>query len=90
MLGVLALPAFVAPGLFVRRVLDAESVQVGVGAVLAEEYGITGVTAVTCPAGVPVEVGAGADCRARIGGAEVGVPVRVLDRDGTYEVGRPR
>jgi hypothetical protein len=81
--------AFVTPGLLVTRVFDTGALQKGVTTVLAEDYGVEGVSDVQCPANVKVAAGATFTCSAAIDGDAVTVPIRVTDDDGGYEVGRP-
>jgi hypothetical protein len=81
--------AFVTPGLLVTRVFDAAALQQGVTTVLADDYGVEGLTDVQCPANVEAVAGATFTCSAAIDGDAVTVPIRVTDDDGGYEVGRP-
>ncbi len=88
-LAVVAVLGFVTPGFFVTRVFDASAVQGGVQKVLTTDYGISGVTAVTCGEGIEVTSGASFDCQATVDGQSVRVPIRVTSNSGDYEVGRP-
>lgn len=81
--------AFVTPGWFVTRVLDASAVQTGVAKILSEDYGMDAVADVRCPGGVQVTVGATFTCDAAVDGDPIKIPVRVTDGNGGYEVGRP-
>jgi hypothetical protein len=86
---VLGLLAFVAPGFLVTRVFDAAAMERDVARVLVEDHGIGGVTAVGCSGQVRVVADTRFECTATIDGAAVAVPMRVVDDDGGYEVGRP-
>lgn len=80
---------FVVPGWFVTRVLDSAAVQEGVAVVLTDDYRADGVADVRCPSDVKIVAGAAFSCEATIDGDPVTVPVRIIDDDGGYEVGRP-
>ena len=87
--------AFVTPGYFVHRVFDTTALQQGVATVLTRDFKID-VATVACPDRVPVTAGLRFSCNALLGGSGAGspqdqipVPVRVVDRDGTFEVSRP-
>lgn len=80
---------FVAPGFFVKKVFDASAVQTGVTTILTNDYKLTSVSGVTCPAQQEVKVGATFTCTASVDGSDRTVPITVKTSDGSYEVGRP-
>jgi hypothetical protein len=88
-LGAVLVLGFVTPGFFVTRVFDAGALQSGVQRVLTDDYGIEGVTGVTCGEDIQVTAGATFQCQATVDGETLDVPVRVTSDDGNYEVGRP-
>lgn len=88
--GAVAFAGFVSPGLLVRSVFDAGSVQQGVQQTLRDSYHLGTVESVRCPAGQVVEPGRRFDCSVQLGGARKSVSVTVRDSSGIYEVGYPR
>lgn len=84
-----AVLAFWMPGYLVTHVLDDAALARGVAGVLVDEYDLAA-RDVSCPAGVEAVAEATFTCSAIVDAGRVEVPVRILDRDGTYEVGRPR
>ncbi len=80
---------FVTPGFFVTKVFDTAAVQTGVQKVLTDDYGLTGVTGVTCQQKVTVVKGGRFTCQATVAGAQKQVPITITSDDGAYEVGRP-
>ncbi|MFC9895615.1 DUF4333 domain-containing protein [Nocardia sp. NPDC127579] len=69
--------------------LDQSAVQDGVKKVLTDSYGITDVTDVSCPSGQEVKEGATFECSLKVSGEDKKVNLKITDKDGTYEVGRP-
>ncbi|MCW2632393.1 MAG: hypothetical protein JWR88_1355 [Pseudonocardia sp.] len=88
-LAVVGVLGFWKPGFFAKKVFDANAVQTGVTTVLTNDYKLTNVTGVTCPAQQEVKAGATFTCTADVGGRSRTVPITVKTSDGSYEVGRP-
>lgn len=74
-------------------VFDHESVQRDVEKILTDTvpkgFGLSGVSAVTCPEGVDVRAGGTFECAVMIDGEPKSVEVTIVDVEGTYEVGYP-
>jgi hypothetical protein len=81
---------FVTPGLLIRTVFDANSVQRGVQQILEQSYRFGNVQSVTCPRDEPVERSRTFDCQVDLGGQNKSVTVTVKDTKGVYEVGYPK
>jgi len=88
-LGLVAFIGFVAPGLWVSKVLDQNAVQDGVRGILTSKYNVAKVEKVSCPADQQVRIGAQFTCQVVIAGAATSVIVTVTDSNGTYQVARP-
>lgn len=88
--GAVGFAGFVSPGLLVRSVFDATSVQEGVEQTLRDSYHLDTVRSVRCPRGQTAEPGRTFDCSASLNGARKSVPVTVRDSSGVYEVGYPK
>lgn len=86
----LAALAFIWPAFLVKRVLDAEAVEEGVRKVLTNDYQITKLESVSCPAGRELRPGNTFECVVRIDNREQTVPITVKTEDGQYEVARPK
>ncbi|GAB3443563.1 DUF4333 domain-containing protein [Actinophytocola sediminis] len=79
-------------GGFGARVFDEQALEGpdGVLSILVDDYAISDVESVDCPADQEVTVGSTFDCVAVIGGEERTVTITVLDDDGAYQVGAPQ
>lgn len=73
-----------------KSVLDQDSLQEGVAAVLHESYGEGDVRDVNCPSGESVSTGTSFTCSVTVAGAPKTVSVRVLNDKPEYEVGAPK
>ncbi|QWF79622.1 DUF4333 domain-containing protein [Amycolatopsis sp. CA-230715] len=73
-----------------KSVLDQNSLQEGVTAVLHESYGEGDVRDVNCPSGESVSTGTSFTCSVTVAGAAKTVSVRVLNDKPEYEVGAPK
>nr|WP_243636979.1 DUF4333 domain-containing protein [Rhodococcus sp. Eu-32] len=72
------------------RILDTASAESGVASILSETYGASGVSAVHCPARLPVNRGSSVSCMVTVDGADRSVSLTFTDDNGTYQVSRPR
>jgi len=88
-LGLVAFLGFVAPGVWVSKVLDQNAVQDGVRGILTTNYNVGSVETVSCPADQQVRIGVQFTCQVVIAGAARSVVVTVTDSNGTYQVARP-
>lgn len=68
---------------------DETALEDGVREVLNDDFALTDVRVVDCPAEVEVTPGLEFECVFRSGGGEVSIPVEVLTEDGQYRVGGP-
>ncbi|MBI9115703.1 DUF4333 domain-containing protein [Sanguibacter suaedae] len=66
---------------------DRDALQAGVAEVLTEELGVTDATRVECPEDRVARKGDEFECTFRSGGADLSVPVVVLNDAGQYRVG---
>ncbi|GAA1946779.1 DUF4333 domain-containing protein [Amycolatopsis minnesotensis] len=73
-----------------KSVLDQDSLNEGVTAVLHESYGEGDVRDVDCPSGESVSTGTSFTCSVTVAGASKTVSVRVLNDKPEYEVGAPK
>lgn len=89
LLTVVGVLGWITPGYFANKVLDQVAVQNGVRTVLQNDYRLTNVAEVLCPANQKVLPGKDFTCTARINNAPARVRVVVQDRAGRYQVGRP-
>ena len=89
-IAVVAVLGFVAPGFFKKKVFDNTAVQSGVQKILTENYKISGVSGVTCPADQDVKKDNTFTCTATINGKSQSVKITVKTDDGEYEVGQPQ
>ncbi|MEU0546088.1 DUF4333 domain-containing protein [Nocardia sp. NPDC005978] len=69
--------------------LDNDSVGRGITLILRDSYGIDDVTDIACPERMLVTPGSEYLCTVNVPGAPKNVTIRIVDLDGTYEVGRP-
>ena len=88
-LGLLGVLGFVRPAYLTTKVFDQAAVQHGVHTVLRQDYHLTEVADVVCPAGAKVQPASSFSCLAKVDGRTAVVPVIVQDQDGHYLVGRP-
>lgn len=89
LLAAAAVVLFWIPGLLLPKIFDEKAVAEGVTTVLTRDYGLPGVTGVTCPANTAVKTGDKFTCTATVDGDPQKVEIRILDEQGKYEVGRP-
>ncbi|MEP7762777.1 DUF4333 domain-containing protein [Sanguibacter sp. 25GB23B1] len=80
----LATGAFTAAPLFEQEALES-----GVRDVLTDDFELTDVDDVECPADVVAQGGEQLECTFTSGGEDLSVPVEVLNDDGQYRVGGP-
>lgn len=80
----LATGALTAPPLFEQDALES-----GVQDVLTDDFELTDVDDVECPADVVAQGGEQLECTFTSGGEKLSVPVEVLNDDGQYRVGGP-
>lgn len=75
------------------KTFDERQVAAGITSVLTGTpptgYGLSGITNVTCPAGVPVVAGTTFDCTVQIDGTSSNVAILIKDDNGLYEVSPP-
>lgn len=76
-----------------RKVFDHWKVETGVTKILTDNppngYGLTAVSAVSCPADQPVVIGSIFTCTLTVGGLLRAATLTVKDADGKYEVAPP-
>ncbi len=76
-----------------RKVFDHTKVEMGVAKILTDYppngYGLTAVSAVSCPADQPVVIGSIFTCTLTVGGLLRAATLTVKDADGKYEVAPP-
>ena len=85
-------PSSESGGLFGKKVLDEPALESsdGVAKILVEEYHLSPPISVDCPPNQEAKSGHRFTCTARFGGTDHVVDIKVLDDQGTYEVGTPR
>ena len=80
----LATGTLTAAPLFEREALES-----GVSDILSDDFELTDVKSVSCPAEAVAERGEKFECTFTSGGEDLSVPVEVLNDDGQYRVGGP-
>ena len=68
---------------------DEVALEDGVRGVLQDDFGLSDVGSVSCPANLEVVAGTEFECSFRSGGQDVSIPIEVLNDAGQYRVGGP-
>lgn len=89
LVAMVAVLGFGTPGFFVTTVFDQAAVQNGVRSVLINDYRLSNVRAVVCPAGQQVLPARDFVCVAQVDNSPAQVRVVIQDRAGHYRVSRP-